>query len=292
MSGNQTLIVAGATGYGVWPANTMEGLRRCLAAPVDGVEIDVQITADGHVIAHHDYRLDPEATRLNGQWLETRGPPLKTLSLVELERFDVGALRPGSRGAARYPNLQAMEGLPIPTLRSILELLASAPGDPCRLYVEVKTDPTRPDEAPDPAVVLAAVLEEVDRTGWASHTKIIAFDWQVLRLTHAARPEIATAHLTIPPRPVDPALPASGVDSPWFDGFDPRRHASELAAIRAHNGMEWSPFYTDVSPERIAEAKSLGLKVGPWGLSAAEDIARMQELGVFSATVSGPEWGR
>ena len=291
MSANPTLIIAGATGYGVWPANTMEGVRQCLAAPVDGIEIDVQMTADGQVVAHHDYWLDPEATRLNGQWLEEPSAPLKALTLAELERFDVGALRPGSRHATRYPHLQPMDGARIPTLRAILQRLASAPGDPSRLYIEVKTDPNRPDAATDPALFVAAVLDEVDRAGWAAHTKIIAFDWQVLRLSRAARPDVATAHLTIPRRLVEGDAPPEGSDSLWFDGFDPRRHGSELAAIKAHGGMEWSPYFTDMTPERLAEAAGLGLKVGPWGLSAAEDIAAMQRLGVFSATVSGPAWG-
>jgi len=64
------LIIAGATGYGVWPANSLEGAVRCLEAPVDGFEIDAQLTADGHVIAHHDYRLHQDRTRLDGEWLE------------------------------------------------------------------------------------------------------------------------------------------------------------------------------------------------------------------------------
>ena len=292
MRGNQTLIIAGATGYGVWPANTMEGLRQCLAAPVDGVEIDVQISADGHVVAHHDYWLDPEATRLGGQWQEARSAPLKSLTLAEIERFDVGALRPGSRHAARHPDVRPVDGAKIPTLRAILARLSSAPGDPCRLYIEIKTDPTKPESAPDPAVIVEAVLGEVDRAGWAAHTKIIAFDWQVLRLTRAARPDMATAHLTIPRRLLDGDAPRPVTDSPWFDGFDPRRHVSDLAAIKAHGGMEWSPYYTDVTAERVAEAAALDLKVGPWGLSAADDIARMQDLGVYSVTVSGPDWGR
>ena len=42
----------------------------------------------------------------------------------------------------------------------------------------------------------------------------------------------------------------------------------------------------------LAEAAALGLKVGPWGLSANADIDRMLDLGVFSVTVSGPGWGR
>ena len=92
----KTLIVAGATGYGVWPANTLEGARACLAEPIDGIEIDVLLTADGHVVAHHDYWLSRDATRLNGEWLAERGPALKALTLEALRRYDVGRLRPGS----------------------------------------------------------------------------------------------------------------------------------------------------------------------------------------------------
>jgi len=56
--------------------------------------------------------------------------------------------------------------------------------------------------------------------------------------------------------------------------------------------MEWSPYFTEVTAETMAEAAALGLRVGPWGLSAAGDIDRMLDLGVYSVTVSGPAWGR
>ena len=59
--------------------------------------------------------------------------------------------------------------------------------------------------------------------------------------------------------------------------------------MKAHGGVEWSPHFTDVTPERVDEAHALGLRVGPWGLSKAADIRRMTELGVFSSTVSGAE---
>ena len=67
------LVIAGATGYGVWPDNSLEGAIKCLAEPIDGIEIDVQMTADGHVVAHHDYHLSRHSTRLDGAWLESRG---------------------------------------------------------------------------------------------------------------------------------------------------------------------------------------------------------------------------
>jgi glycerophosphoryl diester phosphodiesterase len=292
MSANETLIIAGATGYGVWPANTLEGARMCLAAPVDGIEIDVQMTADGHVVAHHDYWLARDATRLDGQWLEARGPALKTLTLKELRRYDVGALKPGSSYAQRYPHLTAMDGVSIPTLEALFAALKAAEGPKRWLYIEIKTDPQDPEASPDPVEVTEAVIDLTEAAGWADRTKIIAFDWAVLRLTKARNAAIATAHLTIPESLASSVKRLPNGDSPWADGCDPCHHGSDIAAIKAHGGEEWSPYFTDVTPETLAEARSLGLRTGPWGLSSAEDIVRMIDLGVYSATVSGPEWGR
>jgi glycerophosphoryl diester phosphodiesterase len=291
MGSSGSLIVAGATGYGVWPANTLEGALACLAAPVDGIEIDVQITADGAVVAHHDYWLSPNSTRRDGEWIETRSAPIKTLTLAEVRAHDVGRLRPGSDYARRYPHLQGMDGVRIPTLSELLEALARAEGPRRLIYIEIKTDPSNPEASPAPEGVTEAVIAAVEAADWVSHAKIIAFDWRVLRLTKSRNPDLATAHLTIPLSLMGGIRRLENGDSPWADGCDPRHfEGSDLAAIAAHGGMEWSPYFTDVMPERMEEARRFGLRVGPWGLSASEDIQRMVALGVFSATVSGPAW--
>jgi glycerophosphoryl diester phosphodiesterase len=200
-------------------------------------------------------------------------------------------MRPGSDYARRYGDRQPIDGARVPTLRALLDLLKAADGPRRLLYIEIKTDPTDREPAPDPAAVTGAALDDAEAAGYLDHIKIIAFDWQVLRLARARNPGVATAHLTIPPRlAVSVKLPPDR-DSPWADGCDPRRHGgSDLAAIKAHGGMEWSPYFTDVTPETIAEAADLGLRVGPWGLSSADDIARMIALGVFSVTISGAHW--
>jgi glycerophosphoryl diester phosphodiesterase len=288
---DQPLIIAGATGYGAFPPNSLEGARACLAAPVDGIEIDVQLTADGHVVAHHDYRLDPDMTRKDGDWLSEPGPPIKTLPLDALRAYDLGRARPGSREARHHAERQGLDGVRVPTLPVLLEALKAVEGPRRWIYIEIKTDPTNPDVSPDPFAVTEAVLRDVEAADYADRTKIIAFDWQVLRLVAARRPGLATAHLTIPARYLGGAE-AEG-ERAWWDQCDPPDFAgSTLAAIRAHGGMEWSPYYTDVTAEKLAEAAGLGLRVGPWGLSKAEDVARMIALGVYSATVSGPDWAR
>jgi glycerophosphoryl diester phosphodiesterase len=287
---DRPLLIAGATGYGAWPANSLEGALACLKTPIDGIEIDVQITSDGHVAAHHDYRLSPDATRLDGSWLGEAGPPIKAMTLDELRRYDVGRTRPGSGAAARYPLKTELDGVWVPTLPELLAALNAAERPRRMIYVEIKTDP-RPgrDDAPAPGLIVEAVLRDLAAADYLAAAKIIAFDWQVLRLTHERAPTLRTAHLTLTtPATRDPDRPPS----PWNDGCDPREHGdSDLAAIKAHGGVEWSPYYTDVTPERMAEARDLGLRVGPWGLSAGDDIRRMAQLGVYSSTVSGADWG-
>jgi len=283
------LVIAGATGYGAWPANTLEGAEHCLAAPIDGIEIDVQITADGHVVAHHDYRLHADQTRLDGAWL---GPALKTLSLDDLRRYDIGRARPGSKTARRYPNQMQMDRVRIPTLTELLTLLNAAPGPRRLLYVEIKTDPQDSTDAPAPDTITTAVFDDLEAADYLDHAKIIAFDWQVLRLSTARQPGVKTAHLTIPHAMAGQVKRGADGRSPWTDGCDPLDHGgSEFQAIKAHRGMEWSPHLSDMTPERVAEAERLGLLVGPWGVSTAEDIAAAKAMGAFSLTVSGPEWG-
>ena len=290
MTDTKPLLIAGATGYGRWPANSLEGALRCLALPNDGIEIDVQITSDGHVVAHHDYRLSRDHARFDGEWLPEAGAPLKTLTLEALQSYDIGRLRPDSAYALRYPDREDMDGVRIPTLRSLLQALKATPGAARMIYVEIKTDPQNPEDAPEPGRIVDAVFADLEAEDYVEHAKIIAFDWQVLRLSTERWPRIKTAHLTIPASLS--SKPAQEGPSPWRDGYDSADHGgSDLAAIKAHGGMEWSPYFTDVTPRTMAEAEALGLLVGPWGLSAGDDIRRMAELGVYSSTVSGADWG-
>jgi len=285
------LIIAGACGYGVWPANSLEGAQGCVAAPVDGVEIDVHLTADGHVVAHHDYRISADSSRLGGAWLETPGPLLRDTPLAALQAYDLGRARPGSAYAQRHPGKEGLDGVHMPTLPELLAVLAGAPEPRRRIFVEIKTDPADYRESADPVALLEAVMRDLEAAHWLDAAKIIAFDWSVLRGLKARWPQVASAHLTVPDamKPRVRWLPSG--DSPWTDGCDPRAFGgSEARAIVAHGGQEWSPHISDATPERVAEAHDLGLAVGVWGVATAADIAAMTALGVEALTVSGPAW--
>ncbi len=292
MSRGACLLIAGATGYGVWPANSLEGLEGCLRTPVDGVEIDVGLTGDGRVVAHHDLGLDPDQTRRNGRWLTEPGPPPKSLLLEDLADIDVGRTRPGSPLAARHPQRPQRDGARIPTLEAVLTALKAADGPPRRLYVELKTDPSDAALSPDVESLVQAVILDLQAAEYLEKAKIIAFDWRVLRLTRIGAPSLALGHLVIPPGLRARVRRTTQGRSPWHDGCDPLDHrGSELAALKGHGGVEWSPHFIEVTAETAKEARDLDLLVGAWGVSKGEDIARMRSLGASSLTLCGPDWG-
>lgn len=103
-------IVASECCAGRFPQNTLRGFEYCLAAGFDGIEFDVRLSRDGHVVVQHDYLLNKRITRgPSGEWLARKGPPICQLSLRELKGFDVGRYAPDSREAGSYPHYQPLE---------------------------------------------------------------------------------------------------------------------------------------------------------------------------------------
>src|SRR4051794_35890108 len=108
---------------GLFPENTLEGFERAAALGLRSFEIDIGVTADGVPVVHHDPHLNPNITRgPDGRWLEERGPLLRELTLAELQRYDVGRIKPGSVYAATYATQAPVDGARIPTLERVLRL--------------------------------------------------------------------------------------------------------------------------------------------------------------------------
>lgn len=281
-------IIAGACGYGRWPTNSLEGAARCLTAGVDGIEIDVHLSADGHVVLHHDYCLDPAQTRLDGAWIDSSGAPLRDRTLDGLRRYDLGQTRRGTPAFERHPDRIHMDGVRIATLPELLDLLRAAPCR-ARLFVEIKTSPQSPADSSDPTALTGAVIRDIAAADYMEDTRIIAFDWRVLREVRRIEPRLATAHLAIPEATRGQIVRDANGDSPWADGCDPRHFGGNvLHAIKAHGGSCWSPYFKDVHAEQTAEAAMLGLSIAIWGVDAVYEAMQASVWGCESITVSDP----
>ena len=272
---------------GLAPENTLAGFRTALGLGVTTLETDLAVTRDDVVVLSHDPVLNPDIVRgPDGQWLAQPGPALRTLSLAELRRYDVGRLNPASAYARQFPEQRSADGQRFPTLA---ELFAIG-GPTVRFNIELKSDPARPELAPDPAGFARRVVAEVRAHGMTGRTTLQSFDWRTLIESRRQAPELATVCLTIESGGMDTVQRASPKPSPWLGGLDLAAGSGSVPRLAKRAGCAvWSPFWRDLTRESLAEAKAAGLKVVPWTVNDPREMARLVDLGVDGLITDYPD---
>ncbi|HSA89295.1 MAG TPA: glycerophosphodiester phosphodiesterase [Burkholderiales bacterium] len=243
----------GARGHA--PENTLPGFERALELGVDTLELDVGVTRDGVVVIHHDRRLNPDLARgPDGQWIAAPGPTLHSLTYAELQRYDVGRIRPGSEYAKQFAHQKPLDGTRIPRLADLFELVKDST---VRFNIETKVSAKAPDETLPPEPFARALLAEVRKAGVERRTTIQSFDFRTLAVVQSEAPGMATAYLT-----------------------SERKGEAIPRMVREAKGAIWSPDWRDLDPRALAVARELGLRVIPWTVNQPADIARVLDLKV------------
>ena len=161
---------------GLAPENTLAAFRRALAIGVTTLETDLAVTRDDVLVISHDPLLNPDVVRgPDGKWLAAKGPPIRTLTLAELGRYDVGRIDPASRYAAQFPQQQAADGERFPTLAQLFALVRDS-GNPVRFNLETKIDPTRPDETVDAATFARMAVAAIRDAGFIPMRRTMAYE--------------------------------------------------------------------------------------------------------------------
>lgn len=257
---------------GLAPENTLAGFAVALNLGVSTLELDVGMSRDGVLVVAHDPRPNPLFTRdAQGRWLEGPGPALNALSLAELQRYDVGRLKPGTHYANTYPEQKPQDGETMPSLEAFFIWLAARGADAVRLNIEPKLSPLEPALTATPEAFADALVRLLRRHGLTARSTVQSFDWRVVREVQRRAPEVATAALTVRQRGFDNAG-----DPRWTAGLVLAEHGGSVPRLVKAAGVgTWSPFHGDLTPQTVAEAQQLGLKVVPWTVN---DAARMAEL--------------
>lgn len=254
----------------LWPENTLTGFAGALRIGVDALELDVVLTADGVPVVTHDLILSPELTReADGPWLVPPGPPVRSLELARLRRFDIGRARPGSSTALAHPAQSSVDGEAVPTLAQVLTL--AGPHRRVALQVELKTDPNRPDISPDPAELAERVVAAATEAGVLDRLALRSFDWRGLRHIAARWPLIALCYLT------------------------EQTGAEALATVydaAAGHAADWAPDFATLTHPLVQEAQSHGLAVKPYTVNRPEDMARLIGWGVDGFCTDDPGLAR
>ena len=108
----KTLLVHGHRGArGNRPENTLAGFAFGVEADVDGLELDIRISADSQIIVPLDERLNCDLTRdCPRRWLSHNGPASYDLTLAELKKFDIGRINPASELSKQFPDQVSVDG--------------------------------------------------------------------------------------------------------------------------------------------------------------------------------------
>jgi glycerophosphoryl diester phosphodiesterase len=152
------------------PENTLASFAGALEVGAALVELDVQLTADGHVVVIHDSGLERTTTG-HGD--------VRRLALAEVRAVSAG-----------YPDRfgSAYAGERVPAFSEALALLRGR----ARVLVEVKTESVTDDAE---GGIEARTVDEIRRAGMADSVALISFDHRaILRLASLA-PEMTRGRL-------------------------------------------------------------------------------------------------
>jgi glycerophosphoryl diester phosphodiesterase len=171
------------------PENTLAAFASALEVGAELVELDVQLTADGHVVVIHDDTLDRTTTG--------RGP-VRERTLAEVRALSAG-----------YPEHfgERYSGERVPTLVEALAFLRGR----ARVLIEMKTE-SGPPGAEDG--IEDRTVAEVRKAGMAREIALLSTDTRALVRVRAQAPEMARGHLfyRLPADEIVEAARASGCD--------------------------------------------------------------------------------
>ncbi len=254
--------------------HTLAAYELALAQGADGLECDVRLTADGHLVCVHDRRID----RTSDGW-----GVVSTKTLADLRQHDFGSWVSSGPGPTRRPlrerrlaaRRQASWPGDVPvsdasggilTLPELLDLVTSI-SRPVRLLVETK-HPTR-----YAGWVEQAVVTQLRRFGLATAPRdgahpvvLMSFSAQAIRRLRGLAPGIPRVFLMdrVPLRLRSGELP-----------FGARISGPDVEILKAHPGY-------------VARVHRTGRQVFTWTVDEPTDVAFCRSVGVDAIITNRP----
>ena len=246
------LVIAHRGSSSAEPEHTLAAYMRAIEEGADGLECDVRLTADSHLVCVHDRRVNRTS---NGRGL------VSTLELAELEGLDWGSWRAAHGGEAELPDRDRNQLL---TLRRLLTVVSET-DRPLGLFIETK-HPTRYAGLVERHLARVLADHGLDRPAQpGSHwVRLMSFSQLAVQRMRQLCPDVPAVLLlqdSVPVRFRDGSLPR-GVRAVGLD----------IKIVR-----RW--------PRTVARQRARGHEVYVWTVDEPEDVRLCVELGV-DATIS------
>lgn len=280
---------------GLSPENSLPAYNTCLNIGVDYVDMDVHLTKDKVIVVTHDFTLNPDLTRdTQGEWIDAKNPPLiKDLTFAQLQKYDIGQLKPITEYSNYFPYQHAVNKTKISSLEDVINYVKKH-SPQVKFQIEIKTDPEHPDYSFSPQEIAQETVKVLQKTQISDKTELQSFDWRVLKEIQKLDPSIATAYLTDKEisdnmKNFDPKV--AGL---WSDGKLLKDYKNSIPYMIAKlGGKIWGPESKELNAKLVQEAHYLGLKVVPWSmvdsLDDPKEINRMIDIGVDGIISDRPD---
>ena len=275
---------------GLAPENTLPAFERALAIGVHTLELDVAVTQDGVLVISHDPRLNPDITRApDGRFLTSPGPLIHQTPLAELQRFELGRIKPGTRYATQFAEQVPADGTRLPRLSDLFALVRRSGNALVRFDIETKISPLAPDDTLAPEPFARLLIQAIRDAGMAQRSSIQSFDWRTLQVVQREAPEINTVYLTAQQRWLDNVADGETGPSLWTAGLSLRQHGSVPRLVQAAGGRTWAAHFADLDPAKIKQAQGLGLQVLAWTVNEPAQINTLLDWGVDGIISDRPD---
>jgi len=270
---------------GMFPGNTMPAFEYAIAAGVDAIEMDMQVTKDNVIVISHDPTL--HAPNCIGP---RPSAIIHELTLEQVKQWDCGGAP-----SSVFPRRKSVPGTRMPTLD---EVFALAPRGTFLFNIETKITPKRltmdesralirsltsarlsaedldrragsltlqgPEMTPGPEEFTQLVLEKIRKYHLQSRVILESFDFRTLIAMKRLEPAVQRAALCMGPN-LD--FVKIGVES-------------EAGII--------SPLFTFVTAAQVQAAHAAGIKVLPWVANEPADWDRLISYGVDAILTDYP----
>jgi len=247
------LVIAhrGASAYA--PENTLAAFTLAAEQQADAIELDVDLTRDGHVVVMHDATID-RTTDGHGR--------VADLTLAEVRRLEAGAWKAA-----------AFSGERVPLLEEVFEAL----GQRMLINVEIKGMSLRGSG------IEAKVAALIEKHGLIDRALVSSFNPFALRRAKYLNPRLACGLIYAPDLPIflrDAWL------APLIPGLDARHpHHSQVnqVLVDRFHARGWAVNVWTVNQAGIARTMA---EAGVDGLMGDDPVLIRQALGTLSGRVS------
>lgn len=246
----------GARAYA--PENTMPAFTKALELGAEAIELDVQLTKDGHPVVFHDYVLTrtTNISKLPQLQKHDEKTGIHHLTLREVQTLDAGAwyakadpFNQITKGAVSSDEAAAFTGTQILTLEETLHFFKKSN---MLLNLEIK-DQTEIDDHTH--TIVHTVIDQIRGRDVAAQILISSFNHEYLKTIHTIMPEMPLGVLT----------------------EERIEHPAEYC--KKLNATAYHPCRSITTAEDIQALHNAGLLVNIWTINCEKELSTFAQWG-------------